>query len=308
MEVASMALYYENSRLINGLDLVFYTEDKADVDFWTHVFTTYLPDKKIEFYYYTETNDGFKHKGKTVAFDYIPYLNKNFMICVDSDYDFIISTRDFDIEHYIFQTYTYSIENYKCYAPSLTELCKKATHHTDEIAFDITSFITRYSQTIFPLFIYSIADKINSFGFSISDFSDTIKLSNHFTDGESEQELASLQGRVKAKIADLNLLCSAETYEQAKVIVENKGITPANAYLFIKGHSLYDNIVLRLIKSIVDDIQSKKIKTLKDAGRVIEIESYLASCPKVDKLLDNNFNFFDCGIFERIKNDVQSIT
>src|SRR6202034_3519148 len=133
----------------------------------------------------------------------------------------------------------YSIENYKCYAPSLTELCNKATHHSNKIAFDIAAFITRFSQIIYPLFIYSIADKINSFRFSISDFSDTIKLSNLFTHGDSEIELTSLQGRVTAKIAELKFVCSAQAHEQARVIIENKGITSANTYLFIKGHSLY---------------------------------------------------------------------
>ncbi|TGO02534.1 hypothetical protein PN36_23425 [Candidatus Thiomargarita nelsonii] len=50
------------------------------------------------------------------------------LLCVDSDYDYLLQdatevSKRINQEPYIFQTYAYSIENYKCYAESLRGVC-----------------------------------------------------------------------------------------------------------------------------------------------------------------------------------------
>jgi hypothetical protein len=309
MDIAARALDIKRSRLLRDCDYIFYVEDKADVAFWSHLFSTYLPDKTFYIRYYTKNDDEAlaPHTGKSMALKYLPYLDNRFMLCLDSDYDYIISKPDFDIHHHIFQTYTYSIENYKCYAPSLSALCKNATLTNDDPDFDIAAFMSRYSEIIYPLFIYSIVDKIRHLGFSISDFSEVIKFNHQFAHRDTDNELISLQGRVLAKMAELELISPKDEFEAVREIVQGKGITPANVYLFIRGHSLYDDIILRLVKSIVNDIQSEKIQAFKDSSRTHEIQSYLDSCPSVVKVLGRNKNFLDCNFIENIRQDIQAI-
>ena len=55
-------------------------------------------------------------------------LGRSLIACVDSDYDFLLqgatnTSRKINRSRYIFQTYTYAIENYHCFAESLHEVC-----------------------------------------------------------------------------------------------------------------------------------------------------------------------------------------
>ena len=59
-------------------------------------------------------------------------LGRSLIACVDSDYDFLLqgatnTSRKINRSRYIFQTYTYAIENYHCFAESLHEVCVQAT-------------------------------------------------------------------------------------------------------------------------------------------------------------------------------------
>ena len=54
------------------------------------------------------------------------------LLCVDSDFDFLFNgateqSRLIRDSRYMFHTYTYATENYLCYAPSLHNVCVKAT-------------------------------------------------------------------------------------------------------------------------------------------------------------------------------------
>ena len=56
---------------------------------------------------------------------------------------------------HLFQTYTYAIENYHCFAESLHEVCVQATLN-DRFIFDFNAYLKRYSEIVYPLFLWNI--------------------------------------------------------------------------------------------------------------------------------------------------------
>lgn len=83
-------------------------------------------------------------------------LGRSLIACVDSDYDFLLqgatnTSRKINRNRYIFQTYTYAIENYHCFAESLHEVCVQATLN-DRSILDFNSYLKRYSEIVYPLF------------------------------------------------------------------------------------------------------------------------------------------------------------
>ena len=85
-------------------------------------------------------------------------LGRSLIACVDSDYDFLLqgatnTSRKINRNRYIFQTYTYAIENYHCFAESLHEVCVQATLN-DRSILDFNFFlktVLRNCISAFPL-------------------------------------------------------------------------------------------------------------------------------------------------------------
>jgi hypothetical protein len=71
---------------------------------------------------------------------------------VDSDFDYLFDgateqSREILGAENMFHTYTYATENYLCYAPSLRNVCVKATKNDTRI-FDFERFMAAYSRII----------------------------------------------------------------------------------------------------------------------------------------------------------------
>ena len=87
-------------------------------------------------------------------------LGRSLIACVDSDYDFLLqgatnTSRKINRNRYIFQTYTYAIENYHCFAESLHEVCVQATLN-DRFILDFNAYLKRYSEIVYPLFLWNV--------------------------------------------------------------------------------------------------------------------------------------------------------
>ena len=78
---------------------------------------------------------------------------------------------------YMFHTYTYATENYLCYAPSLHNVCVKATKNDSHI-FDFEGFMACYSRTIYPIFLwYAYSAQLSHESvFPLAEFKNTVRL------------------------------------------------------------------------------------------------------------------------------------
>ena len=312
-----------------------YVEGHDDIAFWRFILSKY-ESKELKFQINTPSKTSLD-KGKKPALERSNEINeflkskrtgKYLLICVDSDYDYLLQNKTensilINNSDFIFQTFTYSIENYKCFAPSLRNLCVTLTKNDKEI-FDFESFLRLYSNIIYPLFIWSIfLHKINkSLNFTISEFCSTIKILS-FDTNNLQQILLELERNVKNK---LNFL--KEKYPNHKNMINqtakklhNFGLNKDNTYLFSQGHTIFDNVVLMALKPFCRLLFSEKeifIKTkAKNNTEKKELNQYWNKTVQLSKnnrikienltvkALENNFNFTDCLLYSKILKQVE---
>jgi gas vesicle protein len=264
------------------------------------------------------------------------------IICLDSDYDYLfpehsIKAKKINESDYIFQTYTYSIENLKCYSESLSGVCVQATQNTDE-KIDFPAFFKNYSETIYPLFLWNLyfysvkqEKKFTDDKFlEVIKIIDTPKLENN-----GKPVLDEIGKKVKEKIQKLQqeFPNDIENIVPFSESLKETGLLNSNSYLFIQGHTLYNNVVLMLLKPLCRELVSihknqieelskeenknllekyakelseeeiqKKAKKLKDDRE----RNYKNSKTDIVTLLFKNDEFKDCFLFKKIENDIDA--
>lgn len=129
-------------------------ENEDDIPFWKYVFNSFNIKTEIS------PNSRTLERGKKAVLKQANQAGKYLLLCVDSDYDYIFNGSTTDskttLENpYIFQTYTYSIENYFCYSTALNQIMIEASLNDNEV-FDYVAFFEAYSNLIYELFCYSI--------------------------------------------------------------------------------------------------------------------------------------------------------
>ena len=80
--------------------------------------------------------------------------------CVDSDYDYLLqgatsTSRQLIENPYVMHTYAYAIENFRCYADSLKQVCVLCTQN-DSNVIDFKEFFKMYSRICYPLLVWNI--------------------------------------------------------------------------------------------------------------------------------------------------------
>jgi len=194
--------YFEGENLLNEPDEAIvrvFVENEDDIPFWKDIFDKFNLRTKIH-----PASEISLARGKKEVLKQKNRVGKFLILCVDSDYDYLLqghtdNSKTINESPYIFQTYTYSIENYKCYAESLHRVMVRATLQDKQELFDYVRFLKEYSVIIYDLFIYSLHyTKEKSDGFTIEDFSKTIKLLEQVDYSSQGQEaLAKLKKAVK---------------------------------------------------------------------------------------------------------------
>ncbi len=141
-----------NQRTGNVIEI--FVENEDDVPFWSHVFRQFYIPIRI----YPASKDSLA-RGKEIVLKNLDRAGEFLLLCVDSDYDYLLGetterSKQLNNNPFIFQTYTYSIENYKCFPEGLYQVVVE-TSLQDQQLFDFDDFIKRYSNIIYELFLYS---------------------------------------------------------------------------------------------------------------------------------------------------------
>ena len=254
---AANALRSEKSRR----KIIAYVESYDDVLFWRTVLRRFENEKQF-FEIMLPTKEEKKRtvlgRGKRSAIGSLLQNTGHDMIaCVDADYDYLLQgasegSRALLHTPYVFHTFAYSIENLPCYAKGLHDVCVMTTLN-DRRVFDFELFLKRYSEEVWPLFCWSVAlyRKFDYHSLSITDM-DNIISPGRITIGNTEEVLKKLRGRVKHKIGTLrqNHPRISKTITQTEQSLRSLGLSPETTYLFIHGHSLFDKLVVPLLKAV----------------------------------------------------------
>jgi hypothetical protein len=240
------------------------------------------------------------------------------LLCVDSDFDYLFageteqSAKILNADN-MFHTYTYATENYLCYAPSLRNVCVKATKNDTRI-FDFVRFMAAYSNIIYPLFLWYVHSARHSTEsvFTLAEFRAAVRLGYVDIRHNGEGTLAWLQRNVERRRLALErdnpAMC--EAVEALGAQLNKRGVERDNCYLFMHGHTLMDNVTMPLLSAVCDKLRQlsvAKINGSKVEGVALknELQNYTNTLRSIRDVLLDNENYTSCPLYKRLRDDIQ---
>lgn len=293
-----------------------YVEGYEDVAFWRGIFDHFQnPYLRFEI---SVPDRGDLPKGKKVLMGTIPRSSEELLLCVDSDFDYLFAgrteqSREVLGARYMFHTYAYATENYLCYAPSLHNVCVKATKNDTRI-FDFVQFMHDYSCTIYPLFIwYAFSAQLASENvFPLIDFKASVRIGYLDLEQNGARTIEWLQRNVEKRE---KLLCQRnprmiEPMKRFEEQLRERGVKPENTYLFMHGHTLMDNVVMILLNSVCEKLRAMSIARItasQKQGVALknEMSNYTNSLRSIRDVLLDNENYTKCPLYKRLQRDIE---
>ena len=297
--------------------IVAYVESYDDVAFWRSIFADF-EDDNFYFEVMLPSNKSLCKGKKSVLMNKLgSRLGQNMVACVDSDYDYLLqgvtsTSRQINNSAYVFQTYTYAIENYQCYAESLHEACVMATLN-DHPLVDFVGFMTMYSQIAYPLFIWSVwfYRQHNLKEFSLFDFCSFVRL-DKVSVRHPEECLIAMDKRVKNKLRELEKRHSHALgeIEAMKAEFTYLGVTPENTYLFIQGHHIMESVAMKILTPVCNALRREReeeIKRLAEHHTQFrnELTCYERSLLPIDVVLKKQTGFKDSPVYKKLEKDIR---
>lgn len=294
-----------------------FVEGYEDVAFWRGIFD-HFKNPYLRFEISVPNRDDLP-KGKQVLLSMLGDCSKDdTLLCVDSDFDYLFngateqSKRVLEADN-MFHTYTYATENYLCYAPSLHNVCVKATKNDTRI-FDFVRFMAEYSKVIYPLFIWYLysAKHHRENIFTLVEFRASVRLNYVDIRHNGESSLAWLQRNVERRCEALNRNNPdiVDRLNSLSERLEKRGVTRDNCYLYMHGHTLMDNVVMPLLTSVCDKLRQlsvAKIHNSKVTGVALnnELQNYTNTLRSIKDVLLDNENYTDSPLYKQLRNDIQ---
>ncbi|MBO5878748.1 MAG: DUF4435 domain-containing protein [Alistipes sp.] len=294
-----------------------FVEGYEDVAFWRGIFD-HFDNPYLRFEISVPTREDLP-KGKKVLLSMIPQSSDEMLLCVDSDFDYLFGThtetaRMISEARYMFHTYTYATENYLCYAPSLHNVCVKATKNDSHI-FDFEGFMACYSRTIYPIFLwYAYSAQLSHESvFPLAEFKNTVRLGYLEVERNGADTLAWLERQVQRKLRrleDEHPDMNAHMGPFAEYL-RSKGVEPENTYLFMHGHTLMDNVVMPILNSVCEKLRTMSVAKI-NASNIQgvhlknEMSNYMNSLRSIRDVLLDNENYTSCPLYGKLREDIQN--
>lgn len=297
--------------------IVAYVESYDDIPFWRTILEEFESD---ECYFQVMLPSATSlAKGKKMVLTNTlntAELGKSLIACVDSDYDFLLQgataiSQKINRSKYIFQTYTYAIENHHCYAESLHEVCVQSTLN-DRSLIDFVAFMKRYSQIVYPLFLWNLCfyRQHDTSRFSMSEFHTYVRL-QEVNLKHPERCLEAMQRVVKEKVAELQKRFPqwVERVRALQPEMEKLGLVPDTTYLYIQGHHIMDNVVMKLLVPVCTALRREREQEIKrlaehDEEYRNELTCYQNSQINVEIMLRRNSAYRTLYLHQWLREDI----
>ena len=297
--------------------IVAYVESYDDVAFWRTLLAEF-EDEERYFQVMLPSSTTLAKGKKMVLMNTLntAELGHSLIACVDSDYDFLLQgvtqvSRKLNNNPYIFQTYAYAIENFHCYAGSLHEVCVQATLN-DRPLFDFEGFLKRYSQIVYPLFLWNVwfYRQHDNNSFPMYELNGCTRL-HDISLRQPERCLADVQHRVQGKLSELGRRYSEHVagVEELGKELKRLGLTPDTTYLYMQGHHIMDNVVMKLLTPACAQLRREREQEIRRlAAHSVqfhnELTSYENSQTNVSLMLKKNDNYKELYLYQWIKADL----
>ena len=300
--------------------IIAYVESYDDIAFWRTLLFEH-ENEELYFQIMLPSNRSLTKGKKTVLMNALSNkgLGENLIACVDSDYDYLLQqttkqSRQINNNPFVLQTYTYAIENFQCYAESLHEVCVQATLNDRQII-DFSAFMRDFSQITYPLFLWHIWFIKNGHAeiFPIQHLADCTSI--HEIDIYNPlPTLQSIERRVKNKISKLQ----RRYYKQMDEVdalgkeLEPLGLNPNTTYLYMQGHHIFENIVLKLITPVCTNLRREREREIKQLSVhqqqfQNELSCYENSLANIKLMLKKNDDFKKLPHYQQIQKDIEAL-
>lgn len=227
---------------------VIHIEDATDRLFWKKIVNAVCPGR-----YDIKTFSQPGSEGKRKLEQQYQHLSKDYLIAVDSDYDFLCPNRsefsaELNANPFVLHTFCYSRESF-IHTPESVEELTDCIHLHEKTHSHIQEALRLFSITVYDaLLIFSWLNNQDQQRFKESDFNQCFRLPAgvYLLDDSldvNEPAFESLRQSVKRYTeAHAELISDRESYERHEAAIRERGITPESALLFINGHHLLDGI------------------------------------------------------------------
>ncbi|MDR1609964.1 MAG: DUF4435 domain-containing protein [Candidatus Symbiothrix sp.] len=274
----ALAVHYAGEAKMHDCIAMVLVESYDDSVFWDKIFKYFIPEYPFDYIYSTKTPKGDTITGCTACLKYFESecLSKDFFICIDSDYRLLLQETNKDVEHFVFQTYTHSIENHYCYFKNLENVFDSSGYK----CFNPHSFLKKYSKTLYHWFIFSLISETKKDGlFPLSKFKPYIGVSN-LNEGEIIKNL-------KKQIENIVNPYEIKEVRKTRRKCSKLGLNSKNAYLYFRGHDV-DKMIETILNQLCREI-NKKCSPIKDIhfDRYLEINKIKADTVKYKQLHAN---------------------
>ena len=304
----------------NKKKIIVYVESYSDIFFWRSVLDDFKRDD-LDFEVMLPSRTDLS-RGKKQAM--MNTLGKNlgtYMIaCVDADYDYLLQghssfSKEMLENPFVIHTYTYSIENYQCYAPSLHEVCVMSTLNDKQI-FDFEEYMKLYSNIVYELFVWTVwlYRRQQYKDLPLNTFLNFVSVEK-LNVMKPIDALENLRHKVNRKLNWMQ-----QNYQEAKgqltplkAELEELGVTKDNTYLFIQGHHIMDNVVMAAMDPVCTMLRREREKEIKILAKGHkqqmdnELASYNHSQCSIDQMLRRNTDFKEAPIYQRMAEDINRL-
>lgn len=297
--------------------IIAFVESYDDVSFWRLLLDEF--EDSSHYFQIMLPNRGGLTKGKKSALrSCIEHngLGQNLIACVDSDYDWLLqgvtqTSREIISSPYVIQTYTYAIENYQCWSGSLHQICVQCTLN-DHRLIDFDAFMELYSKAVYPLFVWNVwfyRKKLHN-QFSMQDLNIDIRLKSVDV-RRPQMAVEGVRERVAHKVRWLENHYPAAIPEVASLRTEltEMGVNENNTYLFLQGHHLIENVILKLLMPVCTVLRQEREAEISryavhNQQYRNEISAYQHSQMGLAEAIRKNTHYRDCEMYQRMRDDV----
>jgi Protein of unknown function (DUF4435) len=283
--------------------MVVLVEGKNDEAFWSFVWDMYF---KGQYRIHKQVNyPTSESSGKQTLKHFINLTTTDFVVCIDADYDYLLENTDFIGKPFVFHTYVYAIENIFSYAEGLKNTLEKAVN-TEGVSFDFELFFKNYSAIIYNWLCYSLYSEKIKDGLLSRD--NCGKMAGFLRFNNTETDLVELKIKLEKESIIFEKQYEAQAdFKSFKIRINELGLTQTNAYLFLRGHDLFEGVTIKLLKFLGYNLLQNKYAELKQLGRENEIENLnkLLKTKHFERNLRQNQSFQSNYFYKNIVSDIQ---
>ena len=183
----------------------------------------------------------------------------------------------------------------------------------DHRIFDFQEYFRLYSESCFPLFVWSVwAYRTGHHGrFSLTDFN-RVTDPGGFTIQAPEASINHLRRKVRTKINELQhqFPDNKEAYLKTKSDILSLGVTPQTTYLYMQGHHLFDTVVAPILTKICNQLRQERQNEIYFAQahrtqKQNEMSCYENSLQDIKVMLKKNTGYLQSERFLQLQKDVE---